>query len=268
MAVDELNSGSKLPGEGPLCFIINLSSEKSRYTDISAALTALNIPHERYNAINGIRHPELVKNICTNSFSLDKQRELTAGEISCTLSHIGVLKRILKGSYKSAVILEDDAVFSDDFHEVWSRHLPDLLDRYGIVKLEGIVKSWTSQDGPGVKLNDKYHAITPLRPSLGSAAYAVSMNGATRLLNSYQRNMSEPYDHLLVEYEWHRVRFAELRPLPIHQSEFLESVIVKDRVAADDLVYQSKQREQPDKLYWLYGRLRRLTMWVREYIPL
>lgn len=264
----DLAPGSQATSQGPPCFIINLRSEQSRFNDISSVLTSLNIPHQRYNAINGMRHPKLVKKIFTNSFSLDKQRYLTPGEMSCTLSHIGVLKRILKGSLKYAVILEDDAVFNEDFYEIWSKHLPNLLDRFGVVKLESIMKTWTSKKGPGVQLNEKYRAITPLRPSLGSAAYAVSLAGAKSLLNSYRHNKSDPYDHLLVEYEWHRARYAELRPTPISQSEILDSVIVRDRAAADNIVQESQQRAQPRNLHWLYGRIRRFLLWAREYFSL
>ena len=44
-----------------------------------------------------------------------KKSSITNGEIGCALSHCTIWEEIVKNNYNHSLIIEDDAVFSDDF---------------------------------------------------------------------------------------------------------------------------------------------------------
>lgn len=54
------------------------------------------------------------------------KRNLRWSEISLVLKHVEIVKDILKNNYKSALILEDDVVFVDNFVEKYNQYLSAL----------------------------------------------------------------------------------------------------------------------------------------------
>ena len=247
------------------CFVINLRRYRDRPSKMCSQFDSLGISFERYAAIDGKRHPRLLHKVFAgNQYSYEKKREMTPGEMACVLSHMGVLRVIVRRRVRFAIIFEDDACIREGFYEIWDRHLRSLLERYDIVKLEGIMVRHTSSDGPGVWLTNDFRAITPLRPSLGSAAYAVSLAGAQRLLEKLKFQKSDPYDHLLAMYEKHRICYAEIRPFPVGQSKANKSTLNSDRALVDNQAITSRRKSAYDRLYWAYCRSIRLFMWLRE----
>jgi GR25 family glycosyltransferase involved in LPS biosynthesis len=54
------------------------------------------------------------------------RNHLVPAQIAITLSHIEAYKRIVDNNYEEALILEDDAIMSDDFGEIFQRYLNEL----------------------------------------------------------------------------------------------------------------------------------------------
>lgn len=217
-------SGSVIPdGEAAAsalpCLIINLKRHTERLAMVSVALGRMGVPHLRHPGIDGRRHATLIERRLKQPFySPAKGRKLTGGEIGCTLSHLGALRRVVREGWAGAVILEDDAVFEPAFEAFYRNDLPALLQRFDVIKMEGIFFDHVSRDGALLSQTPNARVVLPLKPSLGTAAYAVNQKGARRLLRALTR-IDDPFDVRLAQYERHRARFAELRPMLVRQAD-------------------------------------------------
>ncbi|XDZ50208.1 glycosyltransferase family 25 protein [Neisseriaceae bacterium CLB008] len=96
-------------------FIINLEHQTEKRQFMQEQLDRLGLEAEFIAAVNG------------KSMSADQLREavynyddccLTAGEVGCSLSHISIYKKMVSENIKHALILEDDALLSDDLPNV------------------------------------------------------------------------------------------------------------------------------------------------------
>lgn len=215
------------------CYVINLARDRARLDVIASSLSQAGIAYARHSAVDGKRHSRLIHRVFRQRFfSAAKARELTDGEIGCALSHMSACRRMLREGAQKALILEDDAVFAPEFAAFYHDHLGALLDRFDIVKMEGIYYDYTSRDAVTLAESGATKLVLPLRPTLGAAAYAVTRRGAQRLLKSLVK-IDDPLDVRLIQYERHRARFAELRPMLVHQSA-APSSLETDRVLAEE----------------------------------
>lgn len=230
---DPLSSPDPTPARQRIaCFVINLQRDRARLEQVARGLATVGIAFDRHAAVNGKRHGALIRRLIRQDFySHAKQRPLTDGEIGCTLSHLSVYRRMLRNGVEKALILEDDAVFEPEFAAFFANHLDALLDRFDIVKVEGIFFDHVSADGTTLASAGGTRVVLPLRPTLGTAAYALTRRGAQRLLKAFSR-LDDPLDIKLAQYERHRTRFAELRPMLVRQAD-VTSILDADRVRAD-----------------------------------
>src|SRR4030095_11817403 len=90
-------------------------------------------------------------------------------------------------------------------------------------KLEGLEYAYTSKTGPILAQSPVAQLIIPMRPPLGSAAYAVTQVGARRLIAAFAP-IADPLDHMLVYYERHRIPYAETRPFLVWQARGLSTL--------------------------------------------
>ena len=114
------------------CFIINLErcpEKRSRMIERMERYPEIN--YEIFTAIDGQKlTDEYMKN---NDYStLDSwvdpfhNRKTTKGEIGCSLSHYSVYEKAYTMEHEITLILEDDAVFSDDFINILKQTLIEL----------------------------------------------------------------------------------------------------------------------------------------------
>lgn len=211
----------------PLILVMNRRRDVARWQQISTALHALDLPCHRIRAVDAQQHWALVRRCLPQSCCASALgRPLSPGEYGCALSHIAALRRVLRSQAPSAILLEDDATFDQRFKELVTEALPRFLRHCDIVKLEGLAYAYTSTSGARVAFSHGLDLIVPLRPPLGSAAYAVTQAGARRLLATFAA-LSDPLDHMLVAYERHRIPYAETRPFVVWQGVF-PSTITRD----------------------------------------
>lgn len=99
-------------------YILNLKERKDKWKLITKELENLNITnYERFNAIR----PDTFENIPKSYYSnikkiLHKNKKYIIGSMGCKLSHYNIIKNAKKTGYKNILILEDDAVFENNFH--------------------------------------------------------------------------------------------------------------------------------------------------------
>ena len=162
-------------------YVISLADAHVRRANMTARLGAIGLPFQFVDAIDGRteRLPDVFDGAQVNRFAL-------LGNIACTLSHRLVHRMIAESTDDRALILEDDAVPSDDFGEVLSAATRLQFD---VLKLEGGRHHYryvpVDRLGP-------YSVEVGMVPSLGSAAYLLTHRGAERLCSL--RLIDQPID--------------------------------------------------------------------------
>jgi glycosyl transferase family 25 len=210
--------------ELPLILVINMMRDVARWNNISSALRKLDLPFTRIRAIDARRKFGLVRSrIPRPYFSAALGRKLSPGECCCMLSHIAALKRVIRSNARSAIILEDDAELDHRFKDFVTGALHDFLCHCDIVKFAGIEYVYTSKTGPILAQSQVAQLIIPMRPTLGTAAYAVTQVGARRLIPALAP-ISDPIDHMINYYERHHIPYAETRPLLVGHGRFSSNV--------------------------------------------
>jgi glycosyl transferase family 25 len=210
--------------ELPLILVINMTRDVARWNNISSALRKFDLPFTRIRAIDA-RHKFGLVRFCIPRpyFSAVQGRKLSPGECCCALSHIAALKRVIRSNARSAIILEDDAEFDYRFKDFVTGALRDFLCHCDIVKLEGLEYAYTSKTGPILAQSSVAQLVIPMRPALGSAAYAVTQVGARRLIAAFAP-ISDSLDHMLAYYERHYIPYAETRPFLVWQARIPSTI--------------------------------------------
>lgn len=222
----------KTPPSPPL-LVLNLPSARQRWQALAARCRAADLPVQRLVA----RDPTQVPPPATHAL-------LSPSQAACAWSHLAALQTFLQSGAPWGLIAEDDIVFDDRFPAFLTQTLGGWMQDCDLVKLEGLVYAYTSTTGlclatgPGVRL------LIPLRPSLGSACYAITRAGAQRLLQCYP-SPTAPWDHLLVAYEQHHVVYGECRPFLVWQDGAPSSI----ETATADPVGQ-RRRLQGGQTLW------------------
>ena len=125
--------------------VINLDRRQDRMDKLGAQLNELGIEYERFSAID--------------AQELDV-KPLVAG----TMSHVAVLK---KYKDQKILVLEDDALFCEDFNEKFTEAIEALPGNWDIFYLGALVAPRT---GKTIKVNDYWHKQVV---STGSHAYCI-----------------------------------------------------------------------------------------------
>ena len=94
----------------PPIYIINLARASERRQRISAALDALGLRHEIFDAVDGSRlDDQAIARAYDPAGARAGYRDMSRGEIACALSHQGVYRKMLDDGVPHALVMEDDA---------------------------------------------------------------------------------------------------------------------------------------------------------------
>ncbi len=107
----------------PPIWVINLRRSVNRHNFIRAELDRLDLDYELVEAVDGRElGPEELSAIYNPSAAVELiRRELTLGEVGCSLSHLRLYQRQVEEGHEEVVILEDDVNIDPSF--------PDILRR-------------------------------------------------------------------------------------------------------------------------------------------
>jgi glycosyl transferase family 25 len=229
----------------PVVCVINLARDVARWKKISAALEQQGFQIVRIRAIDARRKRSLIcSKIGTDHYSQAMNRNLTPAECACALSHIAALKRILRKGCLYGIVMEDDAVMDDRFKRFVESDLERYLSKCAVVKIEGIENA--PRKGLILERTGTTSLLLPFVPTQGSAAYAVTREGAQRLIKKF-RAFSDPLDFMLSFYEWHGCTYGEVRPLLVQQDnrqEIALSSIQQERSVAYSGIVVRRSRLQ------------------------
>lgn len=156
--------------------LINLDKSKDRLTNMQRQFDVLNIPFQRFSAVNGkeLSTEELEKTtskMCSNVLC-------NRGMIGCALSHMRIIKDFVQSKDDFICIMEDDVVLTKDFpkfltdvDKVYEKLDFDMISLFCL----GICKVQT------VAVNN-YTFSKPLFP-LSLTSYILSKKGAMKFLD-------------------------------------------------------------------------------------
>ena len=199
-------------------YLISLARAQERRENMRARLNKLGADYEVVDAVDGatLNPAEYETRLRRDTFRQKFGRDMTAGEIGCYLSHCQLWERLTRAENECALVLEDDAVFADDFADVvtgvvnckWQWDVINLS--HGHAHKHDCV---LCELGNGRKLVRHRNY-----PGMLAAAYLIRPSGARKLLK-HCRIMSEPLDVAYVQYWRHGAAFYHVDPSPVSQDE-------------------------------------------------
>lgn len=224
-------------------FVINLARSVERRQLIEKQLNQQGLDYEIFTAVDG---KQLTQEEINSYMDPGKKyfRELKVGEIGCFLSHYLVLKKIAASTLKSAVIVEDDIILSENFSSLLKIIEPAIQPKDAFMLYASINHpvNFTTTGTIGSKYS--VAETDNLRAIFGTVAYAIGHEAATAIS-----------DHLLpindVIDNWHRYVDAGY----INNFKIIFPFIVKPSPAFSDIHHSEIVNE----------RLGLLKQFVRKY---
>jgi glycosyl transferase family 25 len=224
-------------------YVINLARAPERLACIGDQLDRLEVPWQRVDAIDRKTVDAGAVRGEFGAARLSRSFPATLGDICCSLSHRRVWEMLLDSGAESAVVLEDDALLSASFGNLWRSDLHGLLMRHqlGVLKLEHWPGSQQSRRFPlgepfGPVLGHADIKIYQMRSSfLGTCGYVISAEAVRTVLGRFPQ-MLVPVDHYLfgaaAGMGFDLIRPGFLNPAPVlHGVERFGSDIREGRVA-------------------------------------
>jgi glycosyl transferase family 25 len=208
------------PMAGIAVFLINLDRSVKRRADMTARLAALGLSYTWFRAVDGVEEwSSLIQHLDEPAFRRNTGRSVLAGDVGCYHSHLRVWQTFLATNADTALVLEDDVVFHDDFIDALAKALA-ARDKWDMVKLNCIrAQHPFRQIGVG-----RYRMTSYIGTFTGTGAYLITRDLAARLLPS-MLPITRPIDHELDPVFVHKFRHFGLEPFPSHVDDGNESTI-------------------------------------------
>lgn len=191
-----------------ITLVISLAGADDRRRPLVARMDAAGLDYQFIDAVLGkALPPSEVRRVAPRLFMPRYARNLTPGEIGCSLSHKLALETFLRSDEEMALILEDDAAVPENIATVIAEITPKLPSDWGVLKLggEGLVR------GRFYCKTSCGSVVEAATPTLVSHAYVVSRSGAERLLRRLLP-IAFPFDVYLRDLHTHHTRTLELVP--------------------------------------------------------
>lgn len=219
---------------------VNLQRSPERWAYMTKQATALGIPIQRLDAVDGVG--QLPRHFHFDF--LDKSgriaSQLTSGEVGCYASHLLAYEQFLLTKNPCVVVLEDDAELSDDFVRCVDEAIKAAPNGWDIIHLSTKTKRLPY---PIIQLPVGRSLVRYWRYPVNTAAYVISRPGAIKLL--HPRRRTRPIDQETRHFWIMGLRVLGIYPAPVAQNEDFATTIVGAR---DD-------RRWASELSKLYGRL-------------
>lgn len=211
-----------------LTLVVSLASAQYRRSQLVARLNAAGLDYRFVDAVLGrALSADEVSRVAPRLFMPRYARNLTPGEIGCSLSHKLVLEAFLKTSEPMALILEDDAAVPDNVGAAVAEITAKLPPDWGMLKLggDGVVRGRLHSQSSFGRIVDS------ITPTLDAHAYVVSRSGAEHML-SRLLPIRFPFDAYLRDVHIHRTKIFELVPNFVRTVDAKGSQIAPERQSA------------------------------------
>ncbi len=212
----------------PPIFIINLEQSTERKKIMTAQLDQLGLPHIFFSAVDGkkLLTPDLVC-YARHRRRLMFGKDLSHSELGCLLSHRALYRKMVKENIPIAIVLEDDAILSDDFEAVIRALLENPI-RWDMIRFLSRSKNYRQSRDLGPLIGE-YRLARPKGLPGGAYAYMLTCHAAKKLNANMHRNWA-PVDMLHGKiWKTFLHRTYSVNPSPARFDAENESTIGDDR---------------------------------------
>lgn len=159
------------------CFVINLADDHARRASMTGQLEALDLRYRLFPAVDGraLSEEALAQHYDPDTARV-QYRALSAGEIGCALSHLGVYRAMVSEGIGHALILEDDARLGLAVPEVLGRLEAAYSSEENTVVLLSYVDKYTRWGRRA--LGDGFQVVKPYQHSWRAHGYVVTLAAA------------------------------------------------------------------------------------------
>ncbi|CAC5356570.1 GLT25D [Mytilus coruscus] len=163
-------------------YIVNLERRPERRQRIEKILAELKLDYSIFSAVDG--------------------RNMTYGEVGCTLSHYFIWKDMIANNYKRILIIEDDASFFPMFRKKWSRAFADIEEFVPNWDLVFLARKPMEKE-PELFVEGTKYAKWP-GFSYWGLSYAITRTGVDKIMRQNPLKKLTPIDELLpIMYDHH-----------------------------------------------------------------
>ena len=234
-------------------YVISLARAADRRASIVERLNTAGVEYELVDAVDGATLDlKALGNRLVNP-------SMTNGQIGCFLSHYNLWRRMVAEQIPAAVVLEDDALWDDDFWEVAAK-LPTLEWQWDFINCAypRSIKAETVL----CQLSDKRRLVRGKRPAWFMISYAVSLSGAIKL-QKHCHHIRAGIDKQIRQYWRYGLDFYQIDP-PMGWQTNAESILGSPQDMRTNKVH--KDQAIWEKFLRLY-RKTRFAMYHRTHKP-
>ncbi len=165
--------------------IICLKSDKKRVDNVNNNIIPYLDKYNIFEAIDG-QKPELYQFIKDNEIKITNNYQYVSlkGQIACSCSHYSIWKEIVANEISNMIIIEDDAVLSNNFNEIVGNILDELPENYDMCYLY-VYEDHYQKENQNSQIEGK-EFITKGYYTWTTLCYIISLSGAKKLLNEFK----------------------------------------------------------------------------------
>ncbi len=198
--------------------VINLESSADRLVSMKEQCDRLGLSFERVAAVRGselsAKEKGEVYDLDTNISKYDKL--LNDGEIGCYMSHMRCWEKIVNDDLDFALVLEDDAILTDDMPKYLEK-LADSFQEWDYIKFSHGRKQ--KEDVASVDIGDGLTLGQCIKLPSTTTGQLVSKQGAKKLLQ-HALPIARPID-MDIQYWYEKsLRCFVARPFPVLNGDF------------------------------------------------
>jgi glycosyl transferase family 25 len=220
----------------PPIWVISLERASARRASVTAAFAELGIPIELFPAVDGRSMSAEERRKYSRWRSLfEIGRDLTLGDVGCSLSHIRVYERMVAEDVPEVVVVEDDVVPTPDLVDVLDARA-GFPDDWDVVTLHSLFPSAQPHPVEGPSITGAHRVCTYRRTPFGTQCYLIRLAAAQRILEvAYPVRM--PPDELLYRRRPAGLRVYGVEPSPVVHADFGSELRTDRATTAHGLVH-------------------------------
>jgi len=144
-------------------YCVNLNKRHDKWELCLAEFDKHNITNvERLSAVDG----KLTEIVASN-------KDLWPGEVGCILSHLKILKDIVKNGYERTLVLEDDIEFKEDANTLFSEYIKQVPEDWDLLYLCG------NHHNMNTPLTENVHSV---KQTYTTSSYSITLEMAKTLI--------------------------------------------------------------------------------------
>jgi glycosyl transferase family 25 len=208
----------------PPIWVVSLERAPRRRDHVRRVFTDAGLPYEIVDAVDGTAlTPEDRRTYSHVRAVYELGRGLTAGELGCALSHLGLLRRLVDEGHPDALIVEDDVEPGAELGAILAERdtLPADRDVVTFCRL-----SPAAEPVPVMDLGDDLQLATYDRTPFGAQCYLVTRRAAAALL-ACAFPIALPFDELLLRPRPAGLRVYGVEPNPARHTGFMSELAAR-----------------------------------------